>query len=68
MEAVPIDPQEPFAANALRIGDAVVYRSAYPRTLRILEQRGLRVATVDLSELAKAEGAVTCCSLILEHA
>jgi N-dimethylarginine dimethylaminohydrolase len=31
-----------------------------------LGAHGLRVATVDVSELAKAEGGVTCCSLIFE--
>ena len=31
-----------------------------------LERAGCRLAPVDLSEFAKAEGAVTCCSLILE--
>jgi N-dimethylarginine dimethylaminohydrolase len=31
-----------------------------------LASRGLDVATIDVSELAKAEGGVTCCSLILE--
>ncbi len=65
LERVEIDPSEPFAANALLAGDVVVYPTAYPRTLARLEARGLRVATVDVSELAKAEGAVTCCSLLL---
>jgi N-dimethylarginine dimethylaminohydrolase len=30
-----------------------------------LVQRGIDVAPIDLTELQKAEGAVTCCSLIL---
>ena len=59
-----VDPREPQGANALRVGEAIVYSSAYPRTLESLERRGLRVETVDCSELAKAEGAVTCCSLL----
>jgi N-dimethylarginine dimethylaminohydrolase len=29
-----------------------------------LEARGLRVQPIVMSELAKAEGALTCCSLI----
>src|SRR5207244_14033 len=33
---------------------------------RRLERCGLRVTTVDLSETAKAEGGVTCCSLIFD--
>ena len=51
-------------ANALRIGDAVVYAAAYPRTQAKLEAHGIDVHVIDVSELAKAEGAVTCCSLI----
>ncbi len=62
---IDIDPSEPFAANALRIGNTVLYSSAYPRTRGRLEARGIAVHGVDVSELAKAEGAVTCCSLIV---
>jgi dimethylargininase len=61
---VEIDPAEPFAANALRVGAAVLFPTAFPRTRRRLEARGSRVVEVDLSELAKAEGAVTCCSVV----
>lgn len=62
---IPIDPGEPFAANALLLGDAVVYPEAFPATAAALARAGVALATVDVSELAKAEGAVTCCSLIL---
>jgi dimethylargininase len=65
LERIETDPSEPFAANALLAATTVVYPAAFPRTLARLEARGLRVATVDVSELAKAEGAVTCCSLLL---
>jgi dimethylargininase len=61
-----IDPQEPYGANALAIADVVVYPAAFPRTRERLERRGLRVRPVDVAELQKAEGAVTCCSLIFE--
>jgi len=60
-----VAPAEPCAANALLIGDSVIYPTAFPRTAARLEQAGIRLLTVDISELAKAEGAVTCCSLIL---
>jgi dimethylargininase len=65
-EVLRIDEREPHAANALRIADAVLYPAQYPRTLERLIARGLRVETTDCSELAKAEGAVTCCSLVFE--
>ena len=66
LEAVPVAPEEPSAANALLVGDHVMYSPAYPRTLGILQRRGARVVPVDLSELAKAEGALTCCSIIFD--
>jgi len=62
---VDVDPAEPQAANAVRLGDRIIFPSAFPRTARQLAARGLRVVTVDVDEIAKAEGAVTCCSLIL---
>jgi dimethylargininase len=66
LEAVPVAPQEPSAANALLVGGHVIYSPAYPRTLGILERRGAQVVPVDLGELAKAEGALTCCSIVFE--
>ena len=65
-EWIEVDPSEPFAANCLPIGDSIIYPTAFPATRAKLEERGYRVVTVDVSELAKAEGAVTCCSLIIE--
>jgi dimethylargininase len=61
---VEIDSTEPYAANALLIGDAAIYPSSYPKTRKRLEARGIPLKIVDASEAIKAEGAVTCCSLI----
>ncbi len=66
LKLVEVHPAEPFAANALLVGQALVYPAAFPRTRARLEAHGLAVHTVDVSELAKAEGAVTCCSLIFD--
>jgi dimethylargininase len=60
-----VHPAEPFGANALPLGDRVLHAAAFPRTRERLEQRGIRVDSVELSELAKAEGAVTCCSILI---
>lgn len=62
---VDVDSDEPAAANALRLADRVIFPSAFPRTARRIAARGLRVVSIDVDEIAKAEGAVTCCSLIL---
>jgi dimethylargininase len=62
---ITVDPDEPMAANVLRIGEAMVYGAAYPRTLARIQAAGFSPVTIDASELAKAEGAVTCCSVVL---
>lgn len=66
MEYIDVDPAEPYAANALLVGGGLVYSMNFPKTLRRLESRGISVRDVDVFELQKAEGAVTCCSLIFE--
>lgn len=63
-EAVRVDEREPHAANALRLADTIVYPAHHPRTRDRLLALGLRVETVECTELVKAEGAVTCCSLV----
>lgn len=60
-----IDAEEP---NALLVGDVVIYPSAYPETVAALRARGIDVRTVDADELAKVEGGVTCCSLLVKTA
>ena len=64
-EAMSVDEREPYGANTLRIGNAVIYPSQFPNTLGLLVERALRVECTDCSELAKAEGAVTCCCLLV---
>lgn len=63
-ELIEVDPAEPHAANCVWLNNWILYPDAYPRTLQRLGDR--RVKTVGVSELAKAEGAVTCCSLLFE--
>jgi dimethylargininase len=62
---VDVDRTEPFGGNAVFLRDKVVYATAFPRTRARLEALGLEVHTIDADELAKAEGGVTCCSLLL---
>ncbi|HWQ33492.1 MAG TPA: arginine deiminase family protein [Blastocatellia bacterium] len=64
-ELIEVDESEPAGANALLVNEAVICPAHFPATRRRLEERGLRVIPVEASELAKAEGGVTCCSLLL---
>ena len=59
-----VDPGEPFAANVLRVGDAVLCAAAHPRTRERLSAAGVETHGVEVGELAKAEAGLTCCSLI----
>jgi dimethylargininase len=63
---IEVDPAEPFAANALRVHDALVMSSAFPRTLRRVESAGFDVRPVDISQFALAEAGVTCLSLVFD--
>jgi dimethylargininase len=66
LRALEVHPDEPHAANVLRVGDAVICAAAFPLTRHTLEANGYATIAVDVSELAKAEGGVTCCAIVLE--
>jgi dimethylargininase len=57
---------EENAANALLINEFVIYQPCFLRTAEKLVNAGLNLKMVDASELGKAEGALTCCSLVFE--
>ena len=61
---IDVSPEEPGAANALRLGDTVLMPDAFPKTAALLRESGFLVRALDLSELLKAESGVTCSSLV----
>jgi dimethylargininase len=63
-ELVEVTSDEPWAANVLPIGNRVILPSAHLRMTEQIERLGFEPLTVDISEFAKAEGGVTCLSLI----
>jgi len=63
-EVIDVPPAEPWAANALVIGDVVLLPEGFPQTRALLEHRGFDVQTLDISELMKAEAGLTCLSII----
>ncbi len=67
MQLIAVDPSEPSAANVLRVAGVVLCAMSFPGTAHLLRDAGVNVRTVDVSELAKAEGALTCCSVIVEQ-
>lgn len=65
LRLIDVHPAEPHAANVLRIDELVICAAASPMTRNTLEANGFATMAVDVSELAKAEAGVTCCSLIV---
>jgi dimethylargininase len=64
-DLIEVDPSEPAAANVLQVGDRVICAEEHPKTRERLSVRGLVTQPIPAGELAKAEGGVTCCSVIL---
>ena len=63
-DLIDVPSSEPGAANVLLIEDVVIVPSSFPQTIALLEDRGFIVKEIDVSEFQKAEGGVTCKSII----
>jgi dimethylargininase len=61
---LPIPVEEPWGGDVAIANGTVIAAAAYPGTANLLVTEGYDVRTVDVSEFAKAEGGVTCLSLI----
>jgi dimethylargininase len=65
-DVVPVDAREPFAGNVLWLGATTIVAEAFVRTNAALARStDSMLVPVPAGELAKAEGGVTCCSLIV---
>lgn len=58
--------EEAWAANTLRAGGAVCVEAGAPRTLDIVRAYHADVEVLDISEFRKAEGSLSCLSIIFE--
>jgi len=65
-EMIDVADEEPFGANALLVRERVIYPSHLPLTAERLTNAGITLLQTPCIEIAKAEGAVTCCSLVFE--
>jgi dimethylargininase len=68
LEQIIVPPNEPFAANILRIDGTIGMHAGFEGTRRLAEARGYRVAVADISEFLKAEAGLTCMSLLFDGA
>jgi dimethylargininase len=64
-ELIRIPEREPWGANMAVIDDTVLMNSAHVQTADLVRSLGFPVRTTDLREFAKAEGGITCLSLLI---
>ena len=64
-EILRVPDAEPWGANTLALNGTVLVTGSSPQTADLLESKGLRVRRLDISELQKAEAALTCLSGLL---
>jgi dimethylargininase len=58
-----LSPQETYAANTLWINDHLITPAGFPRTREQLEKLGMPMMELDVSEVQKMDGGLTCMSL-----
>ena len=66
LEQIEVHPAEPSAANALWVGEKILYPDLYPQTRQRLAERGIDVHLLEMDELLKAEAGLTCCSILIQ--
>lgn len=63
-ELVAIPSDERFGANILRLESCIVVADEHPKTAALIRSLGFQVEATPISEFQKAEGGLTCLSLI----
>jgi len=61
---VTVDPEEPWAANTVRVGEVLFMHSGFPKTQAILAELGFKIETIDISEFLKTEAGLSCLSIL----
>ena len=63
---IPVPAGEPWGANLCLAGHTVLLPAVHVQTAQLISELGFAVKTVEISEFSKAEGGVTCLSLVFE--
>jgi dimethylargininase len=67
MSIIEVHPDEPFGGNAVLIGKYVLCCEQFPQTEARLRDAGFTLTVVNSTELGKAEGSLTCKSVLLNQ-
>jgi dimethylargininase len=64
-ERILVSPEETYAANLLRINDRLLIAKGFPRLRERLDATGLEITELNMSEVRKMDGGLTCLSVRL---
>ena len=62
-EQIVVDPSERYAANCVRVNEALLVPAGYPQTAEKLESYSSDLVVLDVSEARKMDGGLSCMSL-----
>jgi dimethylargininase len=62
-DLIVVPPAEAYAANCVRVNDAILVAAGYPQMSAALESRGCHVVRLEMSEFRKMDGGLSCLSL-----
>jgi dimethylargininase len=64
LEVLVIPEGEEYAADTLTVGNTVLMPAGYPRSHEMVRKAGYEVIPMDVSEIEKCDGALTCLSIL----
>ncbi|HYL99538.1 MAG TPA: arginine deiminase-related protein [Blastocatellia bacterium] len=64
VEILPVSREEAYAANCLAINGTVICSAGYPVTQSKIKAAGFDVVPLDMSEIKKGDGSLTCLSIL----
>jgi dimethylargininase len=64
-EWIEVEENERYAANCLRLGEFVLMPTGFPKVADHIRSHGFKTLELEMSEFEKADGAITCLSLII---
>jgi dimethylargininase len=64
LEWIEVDEEETYAANCLAVGENVILPAGFPKLEQRIQEYGFSTLPVEINEFQKADGGVTCLSLL----
>ena len=64
LEITHVPREEAYAANCVAFNGSAIISAGYPRTRELIEKAGFKTYPIDVSEIRKADGSLTCLSIL----